>query len=619
MRICGTKAADFRNTIGSILLFSILSISAACARDVIQIPAESFERIDLTSYLEIFEDPIRILEISDVSGELPDNTFVPATRQNTNVGFSSSAIWVRFTVAFADQLKEPIRLLLDAPLVDSIQFFTPVPDGGWSIEETGDGVPFRSRQINHRNFNFKIESNPAAAQTYYMRLRSDTSAIQLPLYIYSQAEFESATSRGNFVFGIYFGLIALLIAASLATCFMFKTPKCVSYCAYLISYLLFQLSFNGFGFQLLWPDSPLLQAKLPTLFCGTTVIFGILFSKRFLELGTRSANIDRVLLLLTFIGGAGVLYHLSGSGNYGSRFIVGCGLISSVLIFFAAARANYLGYRPARLFLIGWTLSLIGAVATGGYILGIGPNLPGFAYAVQLGSLFQIVFVSLALAHQITDERQKKDLRIRAGQDELRALNESLERQVADRTQELEIRNQELIELAVRDGLTGLYNHSTTIELLKQVVEHSKRYDFPTTVMMLDIDDFKSVNDTLGHPVGDKVIVAVSQVLVDELRKADVVGRYGGDEFLIVLSHADLSAAREHGERLLDRIRGIDISELESRTITASLGISILNSRDDRATASDLIWRADQAMYSSKQGGRDRLTISNVSLVAASR
>ena len=229
------------------------------------------------------------------------------------------------------------------------------------------------------------------------------------------------------------------------------------------------------------------------------------------------------------------------------------------------------------------------------------------------------MFVSLALAYQISEERQHKDTQITAVQQKLRTFNESLESQVADRTEELEIRNRELTELAVRDGLSGLDNHRTTIELLKQGTKHSKRYEFPTSVVMLDIDKFKLINDPFGHPTGDKVILAVSQMLIDEIRSADVVGRYGCDEFLFVLSHANVSSAREYGERLLDRIRSIRVEELGDRTVTASFGIAILNSLDRQTNASELIQRADRAMYKSKLDGRDCLTISILALVATSR
>ena len=95
----------------------------------------------------------------------------------------------------------------------------------------------------------------------------------------------------------------------------------------------------------------------------------------------------------------------------------------------------------------------------------------------------------------------------------------------------------------------GLYNHSTTIELLEQLLNQSQRYEFPIATVMVDIDNFKQLNDTFGHQLGDHVLEEVSQTLADSVRGADVVGRYGGEEFLIIMPHADALAAREYGER----------------------------------------------------------------------
>ena len=389
------------------------------------------------------------------------------------------------------------------------------------------------------------------------------------------------------------------------------------YAMYLSTFLSVQMTANGFSYQLLWPGSPSMQATLPTILIGSSLIFGLVFTKKFLRLSRQCTRLDGLVMVTIVSISAAVIYNLFSPSNHGVRAVVALGVFSPILIFMVAARALQLGHTPARYFLIGWGLFLIGVVVTGLHVLGFPPHQYAASYAMQIGSLFQIVFVSLALVHQVTLKRREYDARIRATQDELNSLNESLEQQVYDRTIELETRNQELTELAVRDGLTGLYNHSTAIELLKQVVEHGKRYEFPTAVMMLDIDKFKAINDTFGHPAGDKVILAVSNMLSDEVRSADVVGRYGGDEFLVVLSHADVSSAREYGERLLERIRNIDVVEIGSYKITASLGISILNSNVEEPTAGKLIQRADQAMYKSKQDGRDRLTIANLSLIAA--
>jgi diguanylate cyclase (GGDEF)-like protein len=165
--------------------------------------------------------------------------------------------------------------------------------------------------------------------------------------------------------------------------------------------------------------------------------------------------------------------------------------------------------------------------------------------------------------------------------------------------------------------LTGLYNHSTTIELLRREVEHGKRYEFSTAVMMIDIDEFKSSNDNYGRPVGDKVFFAVSRTLTNGLRSADIVGRYGGDEFLIALSHADVTAAKGYGDRPLSRIRNIVIPQMGSHNVTVSLAISILSASSEDLSTAELIRRADEAIYKSKRTGRDRPAVANPSLIVA--
>ncbi len=600
-----------------VLSVAVFYTTPLFARDAVTILSNDFPSIGLIDYLELLEDPAREFSIEDVVAESVDKRFEPATSRNTNIGYTSSAYWLRFTVAFAEDVDEMVILQLDAPTIDRFELYVPNGRGGFDVVVTGDARPYRERPIDHRNFAFEIAASSTEPRTFYARVHSDASHITLPLRIYSHRNFVTNALRTNYAFGIYYGAILLLAAVALFSSLLFKNTVFIWYGMYLLTFLSVQMTANGFSYQLLWPGSPWLQANLPTVLIGSSLIFGLVFTKNFLQLSKQITTLDRLIMVTIITISAAVIYHLFGPNNYGVRAVVALAVFSPVLIFIAAARALQLGRTPARYFLIGWGLFLTGVIITGLHVLGFPPHQYAAAYAMQLGSVFQIVFVSLALVHQVTANQRESDAQIRAAHDELHALNEGLEQQVYDRTIELETRNQELTELAVRDGLTGLYNHSTAIELLKQIVEHGKRYEFPTAVMMLDIDKFKTINDTFGHPAGDKVIRAVSDMLSDEVRSADVVGRYGGDEFIVVLSHADVSSAREYGERLLQRIRNIEVAEIGSHRITASLGISILNTDAEEPTAGKLIQRADQAMYKSKQDGRDRLTISNLSLIAA--
>lgn len=165
--------------------------------------------------------------------------------------------------------------------------------------------------------------------------------------------------------------------------------------------------------------------------------------------------------------------------------------------------------------------------------------------------------------------------------------------------------HQDLLEQATRDALTGLWNRKTILEILQNELMRAARNQEPVGVVMADIDHFKRINDTLGHPVGDAVLRDVSSVLRASLRPLDAVGRYGGEEFLIVLPGCDEESTRDAAER----IRQIVVSGLAPQSginpVTMSLGIASSGSRV--ASAENLIKTADDALYLAKKNGRNRV------------
>jgi two-component system, cell cycle response regulator len=168
--------------------------------------------------------------------------------------------------------------------------------------------------------------------------------------------------------------------------------------------------------------------------------------------------------------------------------------------------------------------------------------------------------------------------------------------------------NQQLYFLATTDQLTNLKNRRYFIEQLELEVERSCRYGRQCAVAILDADKFKSINDTYGHDIGDKVLQALSQMLLDELRNVDLVGRIGGEEFAILFPETGKEAALDVCQRLLVRIRGARVTaEAKEINFTVSMGISEVVLAGDEADA--VLKRADQALYRAKQGGRDRCEV----------
>ena len=164
---------------------------------------------------------------------------------------------------------------------------------------------------------------------------------------------------------------------------------------------------------------------------------------------------------------------------------------------------------------------------------------------------------------------------------------------------------EEVKRLAIRDGLTGLYNYRHFWEMLAREVEVSRRYGHPLSLLFLDIDDFKIINDTLCHPQGDVVLMALAAFLERSARQADVVCRYGGEEFVVILPQTSLEPAGVLAERLR---RGISQKPIPlssgPQKVTVSIGMAQLGPTMD---AEALVRAADNALYQAKQAGKNRV------------
>lgn len=161
-------------------------------------------------------------------------------------------------------------------------------------------------------------------------------------------------------------------------------------------------------------------------------------------------------------------------------------------------------------------------------------------------------------------------------------------------------------ESAVIDSLTGINNRRNLLSIAEKEFERSERYNTPISIIMLDIDNFKLINDTCGHQAGDAVLMDVGKALSAFIRKIDTAGRYGGDEFCIVLPETDLEEARTAAARLLDEFHRIKVPSISFQEyLQASLGVACKN--DDITNLEDLLARADLAMYQAKKRGRNRV------------
>ena len=170
-------------------------------------------------------------------------------------------------------------------------------------------------------------------------------------------------------------------------------------------------------------------------------------------------------------------------------------------------------------------------------------------------------------------------------------------------TKELAEANRELKKLAERDTLTGLFNRRKMVELLENEIALAENYDRSFSLLMVDVDNFKSINDLYGHQTGDEVLVKIARLLEEELRETDVLARWGGEEFLILMRDTDLMRGMLVAQKLRSAVRR-HFADLYEGKISLSVGVTTFKKGD---TVNSLVRRADIAMYAAKQRGKDTI------------
>jgi diguanylate cyclase (GGDEF)-like protein len=209
---------------------------------------------------------------------------------------------------------------------------------------------------------------------------------------------------------------------------------------------------------------------------------------------------------------------------------------------------------------------------------------------------------AIAIENASLFERSQRELLDRRrAEDELRGANARLSGQLA----EIEALQARLREQAVRDALTGLFNRRYLTETLQRELARCAREARPLSVVMLDVDHFKALNDASGHEAGDRVLQALSGLLAEQVRQEDVACRFGGEEFVIVLPGASAADAAARAEAWREAVLRLQVPHQDATlSVTVSMGVA---ERGAGAHADDLLRRADQALYEAKRGGRNRV------------
>jgi diguanylate cyclase (GGDEF)-like protein len=231
-------------------------------------------------------------------------------------------------------------------------------------------------------------------------------------------------------------------------------------------------------------------------------------------------------------------------------------------------------------------------------------EFPVFSNSMRIAGLKSLLILPLLKEDQeaigaLTVAGRKPDMFSR----ERREILEAIASQVTTKI-ELGRAHEKIYQLATTDGLTGLSNHRTFQLALDNMLHRALRQSTPLTMVLCDLDYFKKVNDTYGHPFGDAVLQEVARVLANTVRKVDLAARYGGEEFALLLEDSDSTGARRQAERARQAINALEFQHADS-TVRVSMSFGLASFPGDAEDKSDLISKADQALYRAKAKGRN--------------
>ncbi len=432
--------------------------------------------------------------------------------------------------------------------------------------------------------------------------------MRLPLTIWQQDDYLEFTSKSGLIMGGFFGL---MLAMGLSNLFFFittRTPIFLVYAGYVIFLALTLSALQGLGYRYIWPNSPWLQQHAVGIFANLTVWLSIIFCDLLLNVRAYSTRLSKLLNITAYAFLIGLVISL---------FIPLQVFIKTFLLMLCASGVFILAISIwlwikdiaiAQYYTLAWAVLFISGFAVSLDTLNIiNFNLPSY-YLLMLGAGIETVLLALILAISHNQQRQallntqakllNKERQAQHAQKDMLTLQvnttEELEYKVQERTLELEIAlrelsdtNRELQEKNTLDALTGIRNRSYFDKKYQAEVRRSRREKTQLSIVMMDIDHFKNVNDQYGHLVGDECIKTVAHTLKKALKRpSDDVCRYGGEEFALILPSTDLKGALALVEQLRTEIEKTTIQAEDvaiNITISAGIGTAIadLNQPED--------------------------------------
>ena len=552
-----------------LLLCLLLSLAGGAWAQTLQVDALAIGPAGLASqFLQETEGPLTLEQavsrFQQGHGQAGQNPIL-------NFGIGSQPTWLRLQLFNPTDAPIQLHMVTGTTWVDDLQLS--LLHAGQLLQQWrgGDAMAATAELIPGIGYVVPVQI-PSGTSELYLRAQSPDPLV-VPIELMSEQSFLARDREYKFVYGMIYGFLLALIVYNSMLFIGLRERSYLYYSIYLGLFTLLNFAYSGHGFAWLWTDSPHVQNHIILICMLLFGCAGLVFTSSFLALAEQAPRALRLLQALVGLGiGALIISLLLKTPVAEVLIAFSFSLLYAVsmpLLGLAALRQRHVA---GRYYLVATLCGLLGTLITTLTVWGALP-FTGWNYgAVKVGIILQATLLALGLS--------------------LKVRQQQIEKIQAER-------------LAEHDPLTGLLNRRGFNQQAATLWSSCTRNQRPLSLIMLDLDHFKLINDQHGHLIGDQVLQVSAQLLSHACRAGDILGRWGGEEFLFLLPDTDLEQARLFAERLRQAIAAHHLPRGgEPIRFTASFGVA---QRNRHLQLEALIDEVDAQLYAAKQNGRNRV------------
>lgn len=575
---------------GLLLLLSVCLASWAQANTIL-LASPNQESYPLASNSVFWHASEQNVTLNELLVQPP--VFEPSSHaEDLNLGYTQHDVWLRTQVRNDSSEAQRWMVQFEYPFLDHVTLYT-LRQTSIEAQQSGSALPVDQRALAHRQAVFPIEMAAQETITLYTHVAASGSKM-LNYNLMTPEAFYAQNDRHNFWLATYFGILLALGLYNLMLFFGLKERVFLYYSLFTLGFTVAILTFNGTGTLMFWSALGDNTSRLVAIGFTFASTMATLFTQSFLNTKGYTPRWHRVLSYFRIYCSLALIATLLLPIQPALRLMDVTGFMAALLMLICGIYCVTQRVPSSRLFVVAWSLFLVGACVFALRNLGILPANFITLHGIQIGSALEMLLLSFALAARFNKLKRQKE---RAQADMVMTLKKQetvLEQKVAARTKALE-------HLANYDVLTGLLNRHGLARSAEGALERTRQHNHRLALLMLDLDRFKPINDDYGHEAGDFVLQKVAKRISNLARKRDHCARFGGDEFIIIMEnigHDDTLATIE--ARIGEAIHSpIELPCGKRVSVSVSVGISTCQGAEC-ATLESLLREADSQMYAVK-------------------